>query len=133
MSYMLDTNICVFALRRRGGPAAEQIMEHRHDGLYISSIVLSELMYGIAKSQYSNQALNALNDLQVYLHVLPFDSDAAEEYGYIRAFLEKRSMQIGHLDTLIAAHAKAEGLTLVTNNIREFSRVPGLILEDWSN
>ena len=133
MIYMLDTNICIFAIRHKPPHVLEKIRQCSGDGLCISSITLSELEYGVAKSSRKEQNMLSLLQLMAVLKVLPYDDAAAEEYGRIRAELERTSKQIGPLDTLIAAHAKAEGLTLVTNNLGEFSRVPGLKVEDWTS
>lgn len=97
----------------------------------ISAITLSELEYGAAKSSNPQKNQAAIMQLLLVLEVLPFDDRASMEYGGIRAYLEKQGTPIGPLDTLIASHARAEGLVLVTNNVREFERVPGLRVENW--
>jgi tRNA(fMet)-specific endonuclease VapC len=112
-----------------------EVIEHfqsaRFEGICISSITLSELEYGVEKS--SAVARNRANLLafSTLVDIMPFESSAAECYGKIRSALEKNGTPIGSLDMLIAAHAKALNLTLVTNNTREFQRVDGLLIQDW--
>ena len=127
---MLDTNICALIGKRNENVLAA-IRDHRQDGLFISAITLSELEHGVRNSQYVEKNRIALNNILVLLTVLPYDSQAAVEYGLIRADLQKRGCLIGNMDMLIAAHAKSARLTLVTNNTREFQRVRGLAIEDW--
>lgn len=98
----------------------------------LSSITLAELEFDAAKSQRRTQARAALSEFLLPLEVAPFDEAAAEVYGTVRAALERKGRPIGPLDTLIAAHALALGSVLVTNNTREFRRVPGLAVEDWT-
>ena len=131
MKYMLDTNICIFALKHIREVLA--VFEtKRNDGIAISSITLAELEFGVCNSNAIDKNRNALIAFLSLVDVIQFDGTAAAEYGIIKTALKRQGTPIGPLDTLIAAHAKAEGLTLVTNNTREFSRVSGLTLEDWS-
>ncbi|MDR0445807.1 MAG: type II toxin-antitoxin system VapC family toxin [Oscillospiraceae bacterium] len=130
MTFMLDTNICVFIMNEHPD-VMEQFRKQRHYGVCISSIVLSELEFGVYNSKYQQINRDKLNSLCALLAVLPIEISAAAEYGRIRADLTQRGRIIGALDMLIAAHAKSAGLTLVTNNTREFSRVIGLSIEDW--
>lgn len=130
LRYLLDTNICIYLINRR--PAH---VFHRFEGLAmgevgISSITGAELAYGVAKSD-SARNQQALEKFLAPLEVIAFDATAMHHYGQIRAQLEKQGAPIGPLDTLIAAHALALGCTLVTNNLREFERVPGLASENW--
>lgn len=131
MKYMLDTNICIYAMKNKPEKVLQRLKEEINEGVCISSITLAELEYGMKHS--SNPAKNELALLRflVPLSVLPFGAAAASEYGEIRAFLQKQGVPIGPLDMLIAGHAKAEEITLVTNNVREFERVPLLELENW--
>ena len=132
MKYHLDTNICVFMMKHH--PHVMTAYAERKDaGVAISSIVLAELQYGVINSQYIEKNRNALVKLLSDLTVLPFDGRAAAEYGPICTNLRRRGQPIGYMDMLIAAQAKAEGAILVTNNTREFSRVEGLSLEDWTH
>lgn len=131
MTYMLDTNICIYAMKNKPEKVLARLKKEMDGGIAISSITLAELEFGMKNS--SNPAKNeqALLKFLFPLSILPFDSAAAYEYGDIRAFLQKQGTPIGPNDMLIASHARAEGLTLVTNNTREFERVPGLKLENW--
>lgn len=132
MTYMLDTNICIYAMKNKPEKVLARLKKEMDGGIAISSITLAELEFGMKNS--SNPAKNeqALLKFLFPLSILPFDSAAAYEYGDIRAFLQKQGTPIGPNDMLIASHARAEGLTLVTNNTREFERVPGLKLENWT-
>ena len=132
MSYMLDTNICIYAIKNRPVSVLRRLRANMERGLCVSTITLGELRYGVEKSAYPAKNERALLQFLSILEVLPFDDAAASEYGRIRAFLQKQGAPIGPLDTLIAAHAKSENRTLVTNNVREFMRVPGLKIENWA-
>lgn len=132
MKYMLDTNICIYAIKNRPPQVLRRFRENLERGLCISSVTLAELRYGAEKSAYPEKNASALLQFVSILEVLPFDESAAAEYGKIRAVLERQGTPIGPLDTLIAAHAKAANMTLVTNNTREFMRVPDLLLENWA-
>jgi len=131
MSYMLDTNICIYAIKNKPEQVLINLHKHINDGLYISSITLAELFHGIQKSSNIEKNTKALTQILALLEVLPFDDTCALEYGYIRAYLEKRGTPIGNMDILIASHAKAKEMTLVTNNTKEFIRVPNLKIENW--
>ena len=131
MTYMLDTNICIYAIKNKPERVLQRLKENQQNGLCISTITLSELEYGAAKSSNPPKNQAAIMQMLLVLEVLPFDDRASMEYGGVRAYLEKRGTPIGPLDTLIASHARAEGLVLVTNNVREFERVPGLKVENW--
>lgn len=109
-----------------------RFMSHNSEELCISSITYAELVHGVEKSQAVDRNSLALALFLSPITILSFDDRAAEEYGKIRVDLERRGTPIGPMDTLIAGHAKAAGLTLVTNNTREFQRVSDLPLEDWS-
>lgn len=130
MKYMLDTNTCIFIIKKD-----ENVLSHLKNidfkEICISSITLSELEYGVAKSMHSEKNQKALDAFVYNFSILPFDSDAAHEYGKIRANLEKIGSPIGGMDMLIAAHAKSQKLILVTNNTKEFIRVNGLNIEYW--
>jgi tRNA(fMet)-specific endonuclease VapC len=133
--YMLDTNTCIFAIKGAKTEKYEHIVsilnDKRTDGLSISAITLAELEFGVANSAFPEKNAVALMNFVSIMDVLPFEDGAAIEYGNIRAALQKIGRPLGPLDMLIAAHAKTLGHTLVTNNTREFERVPGLIIEDW--
>lgn len=132
MSYMLDTNICIYAMKNKPEKVLQRLKEEINDGVCISSITLAELEYGMKHS--SNPAKNeqALLRFLLPFDVLPFGAAAASEYGEIRAYLQKVGTPIGAMDMLIAAHAKSEDIVLVTNNTRGFERVVGLELENWA-
>lgn len=132
MTYMLDTNICIYAMKNKPEQVLRRLKMELNNGICISSITLAELEYGMQNS--SNPAKNeqALIRFLLPLSILPFGASAASEYGVIRADLQRRGCPIGALDMLIAAHAKSEGLILVTNNVREFERVPDLEVENWA-
>ena len=132
MTYMLDSNICIYAINNRNPKAARQITVHRQSGICISAIAFAELRHGVEKSAYPEKNTARLLQLTAIMDVLPFGKSAAEEYGRIRACLQKRGTPIGPMDMLIAAHARAENLILVTINVREFARVPDLKLENWA-
>jgi len=132
MKYMLDTNICIYAMNKRSGTVLSNLKLHLTDGLCISAIVLAELEHGIAKSAYPERSKAALMKILSIFDILDFDANAAVEYGIIQADLQRKGTPISPLDTLIAAHAKAVGLTLITNNMREFERVSGLTIENWA-
>lgn len=132
MIYMLDTNICIYAMKKKPEKVLQRFREELDCGLCISSITLAELEYGMQHSSAPSKNEQALLRFLLPLTVLPFGASAASEYGKIRSYLQSRGTPIGPLDMLIAAHAKAEGLTLVTNNTKEFERVPDLELENWA-
>ena len=132
MKYMLDTNICIFAIRNSNDNVLKKFREHLDDELYISSITLAELMYGVEKNRKPEQNRNALLQFLTLIDIKEFSEKAAIEYGKIRAFLENQGTPIGPLDTLIAAHAVSENMILVTHNTKEFLRVPELTVENWT-
>lgn len=132
MTYMLDTNICIYAIKNKPEQVLRQLKANLQYGLCISAITLAELEHGVEKSVFPEKNTVALIQFLSILDVLPFDDAAASEYGKICAYLQKRGTPIGTMDMLIAGHAKAEGLILVTNNVREFERVPNLKIENWS-
>lgn len=132
MTYMLDTNICIYVMNNRPEQVLERFKDALDSGLCISSITLAELEYGMQHS--SNPAKNeqALLRFLAPISILPFGPAAASEYGAIRAKLQAAGTPIGPLDMLIAAHAKSEGMVLVTNNVQEFVRVEDLEIENWT-
>lgn len=132
LRYLLDTNIVIYVLKRRPIEVLS-IFNANASRLAISAITLSELMHGVEKSSKAAENLSAIEDFCSRLEVLSYDSKAAQHYGAIRAGLEKLGQTIGVNDLHIAAHARSEGLVLVTNNAREFERVPGLQVENWVN
>ena len=131
MRYMLDTNICIYIIKHKPESVYKRLKKIRPEDVCISSITYSELSYGVEKSEQTDRNRLALTLMLSNIDILEYDAVAAEEYGDIRARLEKEGTPIGSLDMLIAAHAKASGCTLVTNNQKEFSRVEGLKVENW--
>ena len=132
MTYMLDTNICIYAVKKKPESVLNRLRDNMEKGLCISSITLAELQYGVCKSAQPERNAAALMQFLAILDVIPFDDRAATEYGTLCAYLQKRGTPIGTMDMLIAAHARALSLTVVTNNMREFERVPELKLENWA-
>lgn len=132
MTYMLDTNTIIYAINNRPEFVLQEFCKHDPSDLCISSITLAELEYGVWKSSKPDRNRLALLTFLSAIDILPFDANAAREYGEIRHQLTIQGTPIGSNDLLIAAHAKAEGLTLVTNNTKEFERVPHLKLANWA-
>lgn len=131
MKLMLDTNICINIIKQQPVAVLKRFLEYQLGDIGISSITLSELRYGVAKSTYQEKNAKALDEFIIPLEVLSFDEEAARIYGDIRAALEKAGTPIGAMDMLIAAHAVSLGIPLVTNNTREFARIPTLTVVDW--
>jgi len=130
LRYMLDTNICIYAIKDR--PASLRARFNDQSGqMAISSIVLAELFFGAEKSAYRLANLAVVESFAARLEVLAFDPKAAGHYGEIRAQLDRAGTPIGAYDLMIGAHARAQGLILVTNNQREFNRIDGLRVENW--
>lgn len=132
MKYMLDTNICIYAIKHKPETVIKNFLFHEPEEICVSSVTYAELMYGVEKSMAVEKNRIALSLFLSPITVLDFHASAAEEYGKVRAELERQGMPIGPMDLMIAAHARSEELILVTNNTREFHRVEGLILEDWT-
>ena len=130
IKYLLDTNIVIYVLKRRPIEALEAFNKNANR-IAISSITLSELIYGAEKSANVDKNLEAVEDFVSHLDVLSYDAKASQQYGQIKSGLEKRGELIGENDIHIAAHAISQGLILVSNNLREFKRVPNLALENW--
>lgn len=130
LKYLLDTNIVIYVLKRRPKEVLD-VFNINASRMAISSITLSELLYGAEKSQNIDKNLEAIEEFISHLDVLPYDAKASQHYGQIKAALEKKGEIIGENDIHIAAHAISQGLILVTNNLREFKRVPNLAFENW--
>ena len=130
LKYLLDTNIVIYVLKRRPIEALK-IFNTNASRMAVSSITLSELIYGAEKSSNVDKNLEAIEEFISHLEVLPYDAKASQHYGQIKASLEKKGEIIGENDIHIAAHAISQGLILVTNNLREFKRVANLALENW--
>ncbi|MEK7475903.1 MAG: type II toxin-antitoxin system VapC family toxin [Candidatus Coatesbacteria bacterium] len=130
--HLLDTDICIALIRGRSEPVLDRLKRCPPGSLGISSISLAELWFGVSRSGESEANHASLVQFCAPLQVMPFDTAASATYGRIRAALEGRGTPVGPLDTLIAAHALSLPAVLVTNNEREFRRIPGLKLENWS-
>ena len=130
--YLLDTNICIYIRKKRPEEVLRRFRKLRPGEAVLSVITYGELLYGAAKSQQRSAALERLHELVNLLPALSLPERAAEAYGTIRAQLKSKGEMIGNNDLWIAAHAVAAGLTLVTNNEREFRRVRGLKVQNWT-
>jgi tRNA(fMet)-specific endonuclease VapC len=131
MKYLVDTDICIYVINERPKRVLERFIAEVPGDVAISSVTVGELAFGVAKTK-SQRNREALQAFLLPMEFVPFDAGAAMVYGEVRAELEGNGHPIGPLDTMIAAHARALGLILVTNNSREFSRVPRLTVENWA-
>ena len=131
MRYLLDTNICIYLIKRRLSEVLERFRQHSPQDVAISTITLFELQYGVEKSQYRERSEDALAKFLRPLNLINLDRSSAIEAATIRAQLERKGMPIGPYDLLIAGLARSLDMTLVTNNIKEFERIVGLHLENW--
>ena len=132
MKSILDTNICIYIIKRKPSGVIERFKQAEISRIGISSITLSELLYGVSKSSKPEQNQIALTQFAAPLEILPYGNEAAQYYGDLRAQLEKQGTPIGSLDMLIAAHALSIDCTLVTNNEKEFIRIPNLKIDNWA-
>lgn len=132
MKYMLDTNMCIYAIKQKPKQVMLKLQEHDPEDICISAVTYAELVCGVEKSAVVDKNRLALAMLLANIEICDFDVDAADCYGSIRADLEKNGTPIGPLDTMIAGHAASLNCTLVTNNEREFSRVKCLKIENWA-
>lgn len=131
MIYMLDTNICIYAINKDHEEIRRKLVEHLDEGICISAITFAELEHGVYKSAKVEKNADNLARFTRIIPVVPFDEHCAAEYGKICAYLQKAGTPIGTMDMLIAAHAKSMGASVITNNMREFKRIPDLKLENW--
>lgn len=131
IKYMLDTNIIAYAIKRNSDKVIFNLLKHEPEEICISAITMAELEYGIAHSSKPERNRAALMMFLAEITVIPFDATSAHDYGEIRQNLQANGQIIGANDLLIASHAKALGVTLVTHNVKEFSRVENLKTEDW--
>jgi tRNA(fMet)-specific endonuclease VapC len=132
MKLLLDTNICIYIIKQQPATVLKRFLEYQVGDIGISSITLSEMHHGVAKSTHREKNAKALDEFIIPLEVVSFDEEAALVYGDIRTTLEKAGTPIGSMDMLIAAHAVSLGVSMVTNNTREFSRIHGLTILDWT-
>ncbi|OHE00871.1 MAG: hypothetical protein A3K14_04560 [Sulfurimonas sp. RIFCSPLOWO2_12_FULL_36_74] len=128
---MLDTNICIYIIKNKPSSVREKLREFDIGDLAISTITVSELYYGVYKSQYIEKNLLALEHFLKPFDILEYDFKASIEYGKMRAQLEKKGEVIGGLDMMIAAHALSQNMILITNNTKEFKRVENIKLDNW--
>jgi tRNA(fMet)-specific endonuclease VapC len=132
MKYMLDTNICIYLIKQQPPKVLKHFKAHTVGDIGLSSITLAELRYGVSKSRHIEKNQQALDEFILPLEIADFEEKAAQEYGVIRAELERAGRPIGSMDMLIGAHAHALGVTLVTNNTKEFKQIKKLKIVDWS-
>lgn len=131
MKYMLDTNTCIYIIKRKPVDVIDRFRRLQISQVSVSSIMLSELEYGVIKSSKPEQNHLALAQFLAPMEILPYGDAAAQHYGKLRVYLEKQGTAIGSLDMLIAAHALSTGCILITNNVKEFERVPNLKINNW--
>jgi len=130
--YMLDTDTCIYVIKKRPENVLRRLWENRAKGLFVSAVTLAELEFGIENSGHREKNRIALLGFLALIGVKRFDEGAAREYGVVKKDLRTKGCVIGPLDMLIGAHAKSQGMTLVTNNAGEFSRIQGLAVENWT-
>ncbi len=131
MKVMLDTNICIAIIKRKPPQVLERFNAYKVGEIGISWITLAELEFDVAKSQHQEKNQAALDEFVLPLEIANVNRDVARVYGRIRAMLEKKGTPMGSLDMMMGAHALSLGVTLATNDIREFSRIKGLTVVDW--
>ena len=132
MEYLLDTNICIYIIKKKPQEVFEKFKKLTLGDVGISSITLAELQYGVEKSSNPEKNREALEKFLTPIEIVEYGYEAGIKYGIIRAGLERRGTPIGPLDMLIASHAKSLDVVLVTNNVKEFDRVEGLRIENWT-
>ncbi len=129
--YMLDTNICIYILKRRPTALLEKFDKMGRDQICLSIVTYAELKYGAERSSSKKMNHEIIDEFAARLNMLLWDEEAANHYAEIRYYLEKKGTPIGNMDLMIASHALSRGYKLVTNNQKEFNRVPGLKVENW--
>lgn len=129
--YMLDTNTCIYVIKKRPPEVLHRFEAVANEQICISVVTQAELQYGVERSAKIAHNQRILDEFVARLSVWPWDQDAVSHYGRIRRHLEQKGTPIGNMDLLIAAHGLSKGCTLVTNNIKEFKRVPGLKTANW--
>ena len=132
MKYMLDTNMCIYIIKKKPPEIIQRFKQIEISQIGISSITLSELLFGVYKSSKPEQNQLALAQFAAPLEIMSYGDEAADFYGRLRIHLEKQGTPIGSLDMLIAAHALSIGCILITNNEKEFNRIPNLKIENWA-
>ena len=131
MKFLIDTNSCIYLIKQKPPSVLAKFRALEPGDIGLSSITVAELHYGVEKSQFPDKNRQALNEFMLPLEITPFNEKAAAIYGRVRTGLEKQGKVIGSYDMLIAAHAISLEVTLVTNNVKEFSRIPGLKTGNW--
>lgn len=131
LTYLLDTNIVIYILKRRPMSVLAKFNQHA-DHMAISMVTYAELLHGVEKSASPQKNRKVIEDFVSHLHIVDYDQKAAAHYGHIRAMLEKSGSPVGVNDMHIAAQARSAGMVMVTNNLREFSRIDGLLMENWA-
>lgn len=131
VKYLLDTNICIYLINKKSQYLLKKFITFTPGNLAVSSITVSELYYGVYKSHHIEKNLRALHNFLLPLDIVTFDDNASRYYGELRSQLEKSGTPIGSMDLLIAAHAVSINVPIVTNNTKEFLRVPNLLVENW--
>ncbi len=129
--FMLDTNTCIYIIKQKPAKVIERFRQTEVSQIGISSITLSELQFGVAKSSRPEQNQIALTQFVAPLEIMAYDDGAAQYYGDLRACLERAGAPIGAMDMLIAAHALSLDCILITNNQKEFARIPNLKIDNW--
>ena len=129
--YLLDTNICIYAINGRYPKLSDQLLQIHPDDICVSSITVGEMAYGAAKSRWGDRTRQIMHAFLSNYKILPFTEKDAILFGQLRARLAFSGTPIGAYDVMIAAQGVSRNLTVVTHNNKEFSRVPGIILEDW--
>ncbi len=132
MRYLLDTNICIYIINKKDQSLLHKLQSFRYERLWVSAITVAELEYGICRSSQPDRNRIALVSFLLPFQILDFDQAAAGEYGSIRMSLETQGRIIGPMPLLLAAQARSRELTLVTNNEKEFKRIPGLAVANWT-
>ncbi|PJZ50055.1 type II toxin-antitoxin system tRNA(fMet)-specific endonuclease VapC [Leptospira saintgironsiae] len=130
--YLLDTNICIFIIKKKNQKILDKLKKNMNKGLFISSLTLAELEFGIENSEYKEKNRVSLIEFLSIFEILPFEQSDARAFGIIRADLKKTGNLIGSIDILLAAQSLSRNLIFVTNNTKEFNRVKDLKVEDWS-
>jgi len=130
--YLLDTDICIYTIKNRPAQVRDAFIRHQEQ-LCVSTITVMELIFGAEKSAAPEKNLAVVESFLARLAVMDYDHRAAEHTGQLRAELQKQGKPIGPYDQMIAGHARSLGLVVVTNNVREFERVPGIRVENWAN
>lgn len=132
MIYLLDTNICIYIIKKKPQVVLKKLKSRSPNEIFISSITVAELEYGVAKSDYPEKNKLSLIEFLSIFNILSFDDRDAVEFGTIKAHLSRKGKIIGPMDLLISAQAKSKNLVLVTNNVKEFERIPDLRIENWA-